>query len=156
MKLKSKILTVALLASVSCLLATTPASAQQYGPVGLSVSNSLPGYGTNSLQNGLVTLTKFDEVALVATGKLSGAGTATISLTGYASVDGVNVATDTALVNWTIPAQGTLTFVSVTNISRTVIGSIGYLKFTTLANGNSTILSNFGVAAYPKPVRTGN
>lgn len=122
----------------------------------VGISNSLAAFTTNTVQQGILGLTRVTEVSLVATGKLSGAGTTAITLAGYKGVrfpDGT-LQIDTAagaLISWPIIPRGTLTFVSITNISSSVIGALDCVVFTDLANGNNAILSNFGVNVCIKP-----
>ena len=122
----------------------------------VGISNSLAGFTTNTTQYGLLGMTRFDSVSLVATGKLSGAGTDPIRLQGYRSSDGLRIDTSSpVIITWQITPRGTLTFVCETNIPNIVIGDTGYVVFTDLANGNSTILSNFSVNPCYKPSHHG-
>lgn len=110
---------------------------------------------TNAALTASLNISLYDDVSLIATGNLSGSGTSAILLTGYPSLDGTTIIGSNAIVTWTISPIGTLTFSAWTNIPQTSVGSVGYILFKALGNGNTTILSNFGIAYAMKPRHQG-
>ena len=130
-------------------LAVPTASAQQYTTVSLysSSTNSIATNGTVT-NNVTFTATKVTDVGLAVTARGASGATGNVTATFARSLDGSNwVSSPTITV--AVPLSGTNLVTAVTNIT---LGSVGYLRLTTVANGDpASVATNVTVLGSRKP-----
>lgn len=148
---------VFLLALVGAVHAQQYSVAPHFVPSTNGASTTLNG-GTNNIAaattntyNSVITLTKYDEVALQPIFQLTGAGTSAVVFRFSKSVDGTNFIAD-ASRTISVTAAGTTV---VSGISNQLVGAVGYLRLDTIENPNASAVTNLTFPAVPKPSRYG-
>ena len=117
---------------------------------GSSTTNQTVAALTTNTCNSVITLTKYDQVAIQPVFKLMGSGTTAVAFNFDWSGDSSNwVSYYTASVT---PA-GTA---SVTGIWSTNVGPVGYLRLSTIGNPNANAITNLNIKVITKPSRFGS
>lgn len=128
-----------LIIAVAALL-TAPVQAQSYNLRSATItSNSVTVTAveasiTNSTVRATIPATKGDTLALQVSVTLAGAGTSAVVCKFDESVDGTNWESSAHSVS--VTASGTSTITTVANIS---VGSIGYLRLSSVENPNAQV-----------------
>ena len=128
--------------------------AAQYTATALSISFSGAGLAAVTETNpaAVVTLTKWDDVAVQVSGKLDDAGTDVTVVKFARSVDGVNYSTTPGLLMHLTHA-GTVTTSCISNWN---LGAIGYIKCVAISNAAATAnVTNLVIKVAQKPARYG-
>jgi hypothetical protein len=117
---------------------------------------------TNVIASNPINLTRYDEFVLVFSyqtfsNTVAAAPFTTNTLQFLASADGTNWSTvNTNWLSFSLsPATGQTNAVLVTNITRAVWGSLGYLQLSTVGNIGTNSTTNVNAQIWVKPRRTG-
>jgi hypothetical protein len=116
--------------------------AQRYVEQTLATGLTTIGASTtsNCASGTVIDCRKQQNVAVSARFCLTGAGTSATTFTFLKSVDGVNFDTDpNSKITWAPVGTGATTVVATTNLA---VAGVGYLKLTSIQNGNNSVLTN--------------
>lgn len=146
MKKWTRILIAALL-----LLTVGVVIAQQYATTSTGFTVAASGT-SNYTSQAVCTLTKYEDVTIHVRTSLAGSGTDNTVLSYSKSVDGTTYETTPSVVI-TVANTGTTAVNTITNIN---VGAAGYLRLTSIVNGDTgdalTVTNTF----VTKPARFGN
>jgi len=140
--------TIIITALVAVLAFAGSASAQQYSPVTVysQGTNAIAGSATVT-PGSVITMTKSNNVAFQIFATSLAGSTNAVTANFAKSVDGVTYET-TPSVTLAVTANGTNAVSALTNVAT---GAVGYLKLTSIVNGNTNALTGVGVTAAKKP-----
>jgi hypothetical protein len=131
------------------LCASLSASAQQYSTTSVSVTNLIAAVSTNTVDTGAFTATKYGEVVVQVSAKLTAAGTTVTLFTIQKGVDGTTYDGPTETISLT---QAGTTTVSVS--SNVNMGAYGYVRIKSIGNGDDDgVCTNIVVKYTVKPNR---
>jgi hypothetical protein len=145
-----KMLGLALAAVVVSLVAAPTVRAQQYN-TGSFTTVVAASTTSNYTSSAVFTCTKYEDVSIWVQSKIADAGTDNTTVSFAKSVDGTTYETTPSVVV-TIANTGTTTVNTITNIN---VGAAGYLRLSSIVNGDTgdalTVTNTFAV----KPQRFG-
>ena len=125
------------------------AQAQQYSTTSVSVTNLIAAVSTNTVDTGAFTATKYGEVVVQVSAKLTAAGTTVTLFTIQKGVDGTTYDGPTETISLT--QAGTTTASVSSNVN---MGAYGYLRIKSIGNGDDDgVCSNIVVRYTVKPNR---
>lgn len=139
------------MAAVMAALLAVTAGAQQYRWVSVGCTNNVPNNSTTTENLGsVINCTRYNEVALDLSFKLTGAGTTACTFKFLRSVDGTNY-NAVAPIEIAIAPNGTTAVRTNLNVT---MGAIGYLKLGSItAATNGQAMTNIVVGYAFKPNR---
>jgi hypothetical protein len=141
--------TAVVAASLLAVFLTVSASAQQYGTTSVSVTNLIAAVSTNTVDTGAFTATKYGEVVVRVSAKLTAAGTTVTLFTIQKGVDGTTYDGPTEVLSLT--QAGTTTASVSSNVN---MGAYGYVRIKSIGNGDDDgVCSNIVVSYTVKPTR---
>jgi hypothetical protein len=125
------------------------AQAQQYSTTSTSITNLIAALSTNTVDTGAFTATKYGEVVIGVSAKLSAAGTTVTLFTFQQSVDGTTY--DSPTFTLPLTQTGTTTASASTNVN---MGAYGYVRIKSIGNGDDDgVCTNIVVKYTVKPNR---
>ena len=125
------------------------AQAQQYSTTSTSITNLIAAVSTNTVDTGAFTATKYGEVVIGVSAKLSAAGTTVTLFTFQQSVDGTTY--DSPTFTLPLTQTGTTTASASTNVN---MGAYGYVRIKSIGNGDDDgVCTNIVVKYTVKPNR---
>jgi hypothetical protein len=143
-KMKKFIATIAAL-----VLFVGVAQAQQYSTTSVSVTNLIAAVSTNTVDTGAFTATKYGEVVVQVSAKLTAAGTTVTLFTIQKGVDGTTY--DSPTFTLPLTQTGTTTASASTNVN---MGAYGYVRIKSIGNGDDDgVCTNIVVKYTVKPNR---
>ena len=125
------------------------AQAQQYKTTSTAITNLIAAVTTNTVDTGAFTATKYGEVVIGVSAKLSAAGTTVTLFTFQQSVDGTTY--DSPTFTLPLTQTGTTTASASTNVN---MGAYGYVRIKSIGNGDDDgVCTNIVVKYTVKPNR---
>jgi len=130
-----------------------PVQAQQYAVTSVTITNHVPAATTDGIDSAAIALTRYEDIGIWWSFKMSAAATDNMTLTFKKSIDGTTYAT-TGGPSFVVAATGATTVNFVTNFT---LGPVGYLKVDSIqnANGAAVALTNLYLKIVTKPRRNG-